>query len=74
MKYFYLFVFNILFVLNLIAQIPNAGFENWTGGEPDNWFTNNLAGVLTLATQSNDARSGSSALKLEMVSFSTVVM
>lgn len=74
MKYFYLFVFNILFVSNLTAQIPNAGFENWTDGEPDNWFTNNLAGVLTLVTQSNDARSGSSALKLEMVNFSTVVL
>ncbi len=27
------------------AQIPNAGFEQWTAGEPDGWITSNAPGV-----------------------------
>jgi hypothetical protein len=50
------------------SQIPNAGFENWTNGEPDNWFTNNNLGLGTLVTQSSESHSGSSAIKLEVVS------
>ena len=48
------------------AQIPNGGFENWTGGNPDGWTTNNVTGYLELVTQSNDAHSGSSSAKMEM--------
>ena len=50
------------------SQIPNAGFENWTNGEPDNWFSDNIMGVGTPVTQSSESHSGSSAIKLEVVS------
>jgi len=47
------------------AQIPNAGFESWTGGIPDNWFTSNLivGGIpyYVNVTQSTDAHGGSSS-------------
>jgi hypothetical protein len=49
-----------------IAQIPNAGFENWTGGGPDGWFTNNDVG-LAFITQSNTSNSGSSAVRGEVL-------
>ena len=52
----------------LFAQVPNAGFENWTGGEPDNWVTNNSAPYITV-TQSNSGHSGSSALKGEVINY-----
>jgi hypothetical protein len=49
------------------AQIPNPGFESWTGGIPDGWFTSNLIipGVLSIVnvTQSTDAHGGSSAVQ-----------
>ena len=48
------------------AQIPNGGFENWTGGNPDGWTTNNVTGYLELVTQSNDAHLGNSSAKMEM--------
>ena len=51
------------------AQILNAGFENWTSGEPDNWHTNNVVGFPTGALQTTDAHSGSSALLLEVFDF-----
>ena len=59
------------------AQIPNAGFENWTqngqnGYDPDGWTT---LDVLWDATQqSTDSYSGSYAAKLERISFSTAVV
>ena len=37
--------------------IPNAGFENWTNGNPDQWFTTNISAPGTI-TQSSDAHSG----------------
>ncbi|MBI2417518.1 MAG: T9SS type A sorting domain-containing protein [Ignavibacteriales bacterium] len=47
----------------LFAQIPNSGFENWTGGEPDGWYTTNAAPVAVVITQSSDARQGLSSLQ-----------
>ncbi|MGB2867851.1 MAG: T9SS type A sorting domain-containing protein [Bacteroidota bacterium] len=41
------------------AQIPNAGFENWTSGNPVSWDTNN--GLYTFITQSSSAHGGVSA-------------
>ncbi len=41
-------LFTVLFALTFIAlfqnnafsqEIPNAGFENWTNGDPDGWIT-----------------------------------
>ena len=51
------------------AQIPNPGFENWTGTEPDGWLTNNIIGVVQPVQQSSTSHSGSSSAKAEMVSF-----
>jgi len=53
------------------AQNPirNAGFENWTSGEANNWHTNNVTGFPITVTQSSDANSGSSAVLLEAVEF-----
>jgi hypothetical protein len=69
-------LFKVLLTLALVtliqnsaySQIPNAGFENWTNGEPDNWFSDNIMGVGTPVTQSSESHSGSSAIKLEVVS------
>ncbi len=48
----------ILFSSVGLCQIPNAGFENWTSGIPDNWSTTNNP-QFTNILQSNDAHSGS---------------
>ncbi len=52
------------------AQVPNAGFESWTSGNPDNWATSNAfpAGLVNV-TQSSDSHTGSSALQGNVVSF-----
>jgi Secretion system C-terminal sorting domain len=61
-------VFIVLFQNNAFSQeILNAGFENWTNGEPDNWFTDNYTG-LTPVTKSSQGHTGSAA-KLEVVSY-----
>lgn len=51
------------------SQIPNNGFETWAGGEPDGWFTSNVPGTATPVTESATARTGSSALRGEVVVF-----
>ena len=53
-------------IIPILAQIPNAGFENWTSGEPDGWITNNVQGQITTVTQSSNSHSGSSAVQLEV--------
>jgi hypothetical protein len=47
--------------------IPNAGFENWTAENPDNWLTYDIPGVYDAVTQSDIAHSGLSAVKGEVV-------
>lgn len=51
----------------LFSQILNSGFENWTDGEPDNWWSNNVPGVVTGVTQSNESHSGNYAARLDIV-------
>lgn len=62
-------VFAIYFLLPIFVSaqnpISNAGFENWSGSEPDNWFSNNIPGTVTVITQSSTAHSGSYAVKGE---------
>jgi len=54
------------------AQVPNGGFENWTGTEPDIWLTNNIAPFeLYPVTQSSDAHSGAFAIRGEVVANTT---
>jgi hypothetical protein len=70
----WLSVFGIITIFlshgNATAQIPNAGFENWTGGEPDGWYTANSPGLITI-TQSSAAHGGSSAAQGTVVTFMT---
>jgi hypothetical protein len=61
-----------LIIQNVSAQIPNAGFESWTGGNPDGWFADNV--VVATVTQSSIAHSGSSALRGEALAFYTQIM
>lgn len=49
--------------------IPNAGFENWSGGEPDGWTTTNSA-PFNAITQSPTAHSGSSGMRGEVLNLS----
>lgn len=51
----------------VIAQIPNAGFENWTGNNPDGWATFNTPPYFEPITKSTDAHSGSAAARGEVV-------
>lgn len=59
--------------ITLYAQsIPNAGFESWTAGNPDHWFTYNIPQLsLVVITQSSDARSGSSAVRGDVIVYGT---
>ncbi|MEX1274753.1 MAG: T9SS type A sorting domain-containing protein [Bacteroidota bacterium] len=63
----------LLMSATLSAQtIPNAGFESWTNGNPDNWFTYNIPQLsLVVITQSSDARSGSSAVRGDVIVYGT---
>lgn len=59
----------MMLVSNIImAQnpIPNASFENWSGGNPDGWTTTNTSGFNAI-TQSSTAHSGSSAMRGEVL-------
>jgi hypothetical protein len=65
------FVFAVIFFAAALpcmceAQIPNAGFEQWTAGEPEGWITSNAPGVAVPITQSATSRSGLLALRGEI--------
>jgi len=64
-----MFALFFLFSCVLFSQIPNAGFENWTGGEPNGWITGNFPPFMTNVTQSPESYSGSSAIKLSIESY-----
>jgi len=54
----------ILFPLILFAQdVPNAGFENWTGNVLDDWMSNNTDAVI----QSDSSHSGNYSVKLRIL-------
>lgn len=69
-----LFVGFFLLSIPLMAQIPNAGFENWTNGNPDNWYVNNVPAMVSPITKVNTAHSGSAAAKGQVVQFLTALM
>ena len=52
--------------------VPNASFENWTGGEPDGWMTSNQPGFITNVTQTSDYHTGASAAYGEVQTVTTV--
>jgi hypothetical protein len=51
-------------------NVPNGGFENWTNGNPDGWFANNMTGLAVPVTKSATGHSGSASLRGEVVSMS----
>jgi hypothetical protein len=61
-----IFLTSIL-VTTLQAQIPNAGFEDWTGGEPDGWLTTNFPPLIVNVTQTNNSHSGNWAVRGEVI-------
>lgn len=54
--------------IGLYAQVPNAGFETWTAGNPGQWSSNNIPGIATPVSQSSDAHSGTKSVQIEVVS------
>jgi hypothetical protein len=70
MKKHLLVTFFLLSIVSLTnAQIPGAGFESWTDGNPNGWYTSNITSFITNVTQSSEFHSGSSAAKLVVGSF-----
>ncbi len=59
------FLLLILLVSFSFAQIPNAGFEDWTAGIPDDWL-NYVPGTVI---QSETSHSGSYAVRGEVLNF-----
>ena len=60
----------LCFVFPAFGQIPNAGFESWTSGNPVGWTTDNLVALNVVPiTQVSTAHSGSSALKGAIVAY-----
>ena len=54
----------LLLPSTLTAQIPNPGFENWTGTEPDGWTTSNIFDLSVFpVTKVTDAHAGNFALR-----------
>lgn len=50
--------------------IPNAGFEDWSEGNPVDWITSNISfPPLVGVTQTNDFHGGASSVRLEVVDF-----
>jgi hypothetical protein len=66
----------LLFCINSFAQqIPNAGFETWSGGEPENWKTSNqdipiLGTVSTVTKDISDPQQGLASAKLTAIKVS----
>jgi len=54
--------------------VPNPGFENWAGGNPVSWSTNNVATVYLPITQTSVAHSGALAAQGDVVQVSTVTL
>ncbi len=57
-----------------LSQIPNAGFENWTGDAPDGWATSNVPAVVTPVTQSSNAHTGTSAVRGVVASLPPIII
>lgn len=55
----FLLVGLLVIVGQSFAQVPNAGFENWSNGDPVSWYTNN--GLYTFVTQVSPGHGGSAS-------------
>ena len=55
-----------------VAQIPNGGFETWSGGLPTGWFALTIPQVAVPVAQTATSHSGSSALSGTVVSLAGI--
>jgi hypothetical protein len=57
--------FLAVIIASATDPIPNAGFENWSGGNPVGWVTSNEPGTdpIININQSNESHNGSSSAK-----------
>jgi hypothetical protein len=62
-------LFAFLTVTSFAQSLPNAGFENWSNGNPDGWATDNVVGFAVPVTQSGESHGGSSAARLEVADY-----
>jgi len=69
-----LFAAVVLITTGAFAQIPNAGFENWTGADPTSWATSNAAPVYANVTKSTTAHGGSASARGDAVQVGPVVI
>jgi hypothetical protein len=53
----------------IIAQPLKNSFEDWTMGEPDNWFTSDIFGLIAGISESSDAHDGNSSCEMTVVDF-----
>ncbi|HNR54316.1 MAG TPA: T9SS type A sorting domain-containing protein [Flavobacteriales bacterium] len=60
-------LFLVVQVVQAQNEIPNAGFEQWSGSAPVSWSTSNIPGSSNPVTQSSDAIEGSSSARGEVV-------
>ena len=75
MKKFFLLTIVAFFIsVSSYAQIVNGGFEAWTNGSPDGWFTSNVPPFVTTVTQSNTAHTGKYSVRGDVINFSGVVL
>jgi len=69
MKHFLLISFVFVGYFGMAQIIPNADFENWTGGNPNEWQTPNSYtqqyGAVTVTQEADNPHSGTYSVKLE---------
>jgi hypothetical protein len=65
-------MFAFFLPVTLLAQnILNGGFENWTNGNPDNWYVDNIPPLVSPLTQSTTAHTGNYSVKGTVSKFGT---
>ena len=61
------FIFFFLsFTFLQAQQLLNSNFESWTSGDPTDWFTTDIPGVIDGVTQAGSAYNGTSCVKLQV--------
>jgi hypothetical protein len=60
--------------VSAFGQIPNAGFENWSGDTLTGWWSNNVAPLYSTISSSATAHGGSHAVRGNVVAFYTQAM
>jgi hypothetical protein len=63
------FLFIFLWVGIAQPQPLNNDFENWASGDPIDWFTSDIPGLVDGVSQGGSAYNGSSCVKLEVSNF-----